>query len=307
MNTSIPIIFAGSLVALLVILLLPWFIKDKKPKRLEGADLSELKYTEIFFDNGGLKLAGMLFLPEGQGPFSAVVIIHGSGTSARNSPWYLSVTHHLQQNGIAVLLPDKRGSEKSEGNWKQATIHDFAGDASAAIDFLWSQKLFACQAIGVMGFSQGGWVVPIVASRNKEVAFAACLSGAGVTVAEQILYQTMTDIAGWGTYRFLARLIAPLAAKSIIKKDYCRMIAGFDPLPYWKQVTVPSFIAFGEDDKAVPVKDSVRRIQSLGKNNITIRVYPKMGHAVAEQATAGIYRVSEKFLEDLVGFIKTGG
>jgi pimeloyl-ACP methyl ester carboxylesterase len=130
------------------------------------------------------------------------------------------------------------------------------------------------------------------------------LSGAAVTVDEQILYQTMTDIAGWGTYRVIARMIAPLVAKSIMKKDHCRMLTGFDPLPYWKQVAVPAFMAFGEDDKAVPVKDSLGRIQSLGNDYIRMTVYPGMGHGLTEPAIPGIYRMSNAYLGDLVDFIK---
>ena len=150
------------------------------------------------------------------------------------------MVQHLQKNGIAVLLPDKRGSEKSEGDWKKSTLQDFAGDASSAIDFVKEQTMFRHSAIGVLGHSQGGWIVPIVAAIDKDVAFAACWSGPGVTVDEQILYQSMTDIAAGGTYRFIAELIAPFVAKSVMKKDNCRMIAGFDPIPYWRQVTVPS-------------------------------------------------------------------
>lgn len=166
------------------------------------------------------------------------------------------------------------------------------------------QTAFECSAIGVLGHSQGGWIVPVVASENKDVAFAASWSGAGVTVDEQILYQSMTDIANRGTYRFVAKWFAPLIARSVMKKDNCRMLIGFDPIPYWRQVTIPAFLAFGEYDQAVPVKESVRRIRSLDKSNITIRVYPQRGHGLAEPAGSGIYRMSGTFLGDLVDFIK---
>ena len=70
----------------------------------------------------------MLFLPEGNGPFPAAVIIHGSGTSDRDNLWPLTLTQYLRESGIAVLLPDKRGSEKSEGDWRTSSFQDLAGD-----------------------------------------------------------------------------------------------------------------------------------------------------------------------------------
>jgi poly(3-hydroxybutyrate) depolymerase len=97
------------IVLIVAVLLIPAVFKDKSRTPLVGPDLSSLKYKEIKFDNGDLRLGGMIFVPEGKGPFPVAVIIHGSGTSRRNSKWYLSVTRHLKENGIAVLLPDKRG------------------------------------------------------------------------------------------------------------------------------------------------------------------------------------------------------
>lgn len=44
------------------------------------------------------------------------MIIQGSGTSSRGNGWYLTLAKNLQDNGIAVLLPDKRESEQSQGD-----------------------------------------------------------------------------------------------------------------------------------------------------------------------------------------------
>ena len=54
---------------------------------LTGVTLRDTNYPEIGFpyDQQGIDLAGMLFVPEGGGPVPAVVVIHGSGTSASAS------------------------------------------------------------------------------------------------------------------------------------------------------------------------------------------------------------------------------
>ena len=115
------------MLALVVFLAIPFITKPKPRASLQGPSLFEMEHTEIYFNNGDLQLAGMIFTPEGEGPFPTVVIIHGSGTSYRDNKWYLSLTQHLLDNGIAVLLPDKRGSEKSEGEWRGASFEDLAG------------------------------------------------------------------------------------------------------------------------------------------------------------------------------------
>ncbi len=286
--------------ALIIVAILP-LVTGTKPPRLIGPDLSELQYTEVSFDNGDITLSGLLFLPKGNGPFPGAVIIHGSGTSRRNNPWYLTVTKRLQDDGIAVLLPDKRGSERSGGDWTDATFYDLAGDAISAIEFLRNQTVFECSCVGVIGFSQGGWIAPVVVDRGKDVAFVVSMSGAGVTTDEQLLHEVTNDIADY-TYMFIARLIAPVAAGRVKRTEFWKKIGGFDPIPYWQQVDVPVLMVFGERDENVPVQESVRRIRRLNKSNITIEVYPDSGHGIVDPAT---HRVREDYLHSLVDFIQT--
>ncbi len=281
------------------VLLLPALFTDKSRAPLVGPDLSSLKYKDIQFKNGDLSLAGMLFVPEGEGPFPVAVIIHGSGTSRRNSKWYLSVTRHLQENGIAVLLPDKRGSEKSEGNWRGADFEDLAGDTLAAVEYIRNQKLFTHSGIGLVGMSQGGWIAPIVAAKDKDIAFVVSMSGTSVTVKEQLVHEEIHNIS-YFTWPFVARLLAPTITKRLLKMDHLKPFAGYDPVPYWKKVDAPVFFAFGENDEKVPVDASIKVLRD-NLNVDLIKVYPDGGHAIRDKETN---QVQDDFLDDLVEFIR---
>ena len=285
--------------ALVVFLAIPFIFKPEPRASLQGPSLSEMDYIEISFNNGGLQLAGMLFVPEGEGPFPTAVIIHGSGTSYRDNKWYLSVTQHLLENGIAVLLPDKRGSEKSEGEWRGASFEDLAGDALAAIEYLKTQDHFEYSSIGLIGMSQGGWIAPLAASKSEDISFVVSMSGAFVTTDEQLLYEETNSIQQMGTYKFLAKLIAPLTTKNIQRMDFWLPLTGFDPLPYWEQVNVPAFAAFGGGDFNVPVEESILRLQSLEKE-IHYAVYPEGGHGITDPNTGEIQKL---YLNDLAAFI----
>ena len=105
-------------VALLFVPVLVQQLLPSEQRQFEGVALADTRHVEIAFRNEiqDLALKGLLFVPEGDGPFPAAVVIHGSGTSRRDNGWYLTLTKHLQDSGIVVLLPDKRGSEKSEGD-----------------------------------------------------------------------------------------------------------------------------------------------------------------------------------------------
>ena len=132
---------------------------------------------------------------------------------------------------MAVLLPDKRGSEKSEGDWRTATFEDLAEDTIRAIEFVKRQDHFDYSTIGVVGMSQGGWIAPIVATQSDDVDFVVSMSGAGVTADEQLLYEEIHNIQQMGTYAFVARLIAPVTTGNIQRMDFWQPIVGYDPIP----------------------------------------------------------------------------
>jgi dipeptidyl aminopeptidase/acylaminoacyl peptidase len=289
----------GVIILFLAALLLPALFTDKSRAPLVGPELSSLKYEEIQFKNGDLDLAGMLFIPEGEGPFPVAVIIHGSGTSRRNSKWYLSVTRHLQDNGIAVLLPDKRGSEKSEGNWRGADFEDLAGDTLAAVEYVRNKELFTHSGIGLVGMSQGGWIAPIVAAKDKDIAFVVSMSGVSVTVKEQLLHEEIHNISYY-TWPFVARLLAPATTKRLMKMDHLKPFAGYDPVPYWKKVDAPVFFAFGENDENMPVEACIKVLRENLSVDL-IKVYPDGGHAIRDKVTN---QVQDDFLNDLIEFIK---
>lgn len=287
---------------ILVLLLLPVMFKDKSHPAIVGPDLSELEYSEIFFENRheDLQLSGMLILPEGEGPFPTAIIIHGSGTSRRNSVWYLSVAKHLQHRGIAVLLPDKRGSEKSEGEWLGASFEELATDTMSAIEFVKHQQMFTYSTIGFIGMSQGGWIASVAATKTDDVSFVVSMSGATVTTDEQLLHEEINNIAPY-TYTFIAKLIAPIMTNILKKKNYLIAYMGFDPIPYWKRIHVPVFFAFGENDENVPVDASINRLKENNLNHFNVKIYADGGHAIRDIQTN---KVNEEYLHDLVKFIK---
>jgi hypothetical protein len=89
---------------------------------------------EVGFENGGTHLAGTLLAPVTPGPHPAIVMLHGSGPSTRES--LQPFADVFARNGIAVLLHDKRGTGASTGNWTHATFDDLASDAIAAVEYL---------------------------------------------------------------------------------------------------------------------------------------------------------------------------
>ncbi len=288
---------------LLILLLIPLVFNDRSSdmEHFRGPSLADMTYTEISFPNPqtGLKLGGMLLLPQGTETYPMAVFIQGSGSSFRNNSWYLSLAKHLQDNGIAVLLPDKRGSEQSEGDWRGVTIEDLATDTESALRFVQGIDSLRISTLGLVGLSQGGWVAPVAGSSWPELDFIISVSASLTTAEEQLHYEEVHNISAY-TYPILAQGIAPLTVRNLRQKPHIAAILPFDPLPYWKKVKTPAFLAYGENDTNCPVESSLHRLSETGLTHLTARVYPEGRHALLNREKTA---VSEAFLKDMVEFI----
>lgn len=163
---------------------------EKEAKKARPQDPKEpfsYRSEEVTFRNEkeGFSLAGTLTIPEGEGPFPAVVLVSGSGQQNRDEelmnhrPFWV-IADYLSRNGVAVLRYDDRGEGQSEGNPKMATTSDLSYDAEAAFDFLLNQKDIDAKKVGILGHSEGGAINCMIASRRKEVAFIVSLAGPAV-------------------------------------------------------------------------------------------------------------------------------
>jgi len=254
---------------------------------------------DVRYPSGDLLLAGALLLPEATGPLPAVVVLQGSGTSDRTNAWARGIADELAANGLVVLLTDKRGCGKSQGDWRVAGIEELAADALAGVAFLRGRPEVDPGAVGLAGLSQGGWVAPVAAARSDAVAFVIDVSGCAVSYAEQTLLEMENTVrqagfgdeavlgvarlqraaaryaagGAWAEYRSAldAALETPwkeIAAGYPDHPDlplwtFVRKMGAFDPLPAWLQVDVPVLVVYGAEDEHdnVPVAESVRRLE----------------------------------------------
>ncbi len=156
---------------------------------------------DVLYDSKpGVKIGGTLTLPENRtGPVPTVLLIAGSGPNKRDEEilghkLFLVLADYLTRRGIGVLRFDKRGLGKSTGSFALATSADFADDAEAGVAYLKTRKEVDGTKIGLIGHSEGGLIAPLVASRNRNVAFIVLMAGPGLN-GEQILYLQSALIA----------------------------------------------------------------------------------------------------------------
>jgi dienelactone hydrolase len=127
------------------------------------------------FVSGGVDLCGTLVTPTKiSGPYPVVVMVHGDGPMSFDAfGYYQPIWAEFAQRGIATFSWDKPGIGCSTGNWMQQSMEDRTENVKNAIAFLQTlDKTVDRENIGVMGFSQAGWVLPKVSQHQYNVDFA---------------------------------------------------------------------------------------------------------------------------------------
>ncbi len=160
---------------------------------------------EVTFTNKkeGNTLAGTLTIPEGDGPFPALVLVSGSGQQNRDEelmnhrPFWV-IADYLSRRGVAVLRYDDRGMGGSTGEVLNATSLDFSYDAEAAFDLLLNRKEINASQVGILGHSEGGIINFMVAERRPDVAFLVSLAGPAVNGIEVLKEQQAAILRAQG-------------------------------------------------------------------------------------------------------------
>ena len=209
-----------------------------------------------FFENAGARLAFTLDLPEGNGPFPAVVFGHGSGRVTRDQ--LLWASRRFTALGFAVLRFDKRGVGESTGTFVFVGTNDspqvfpqLAGDVAAGVRFLRTRPEIDARRIGLFGNSQAGWILPIAARELGGVSFMVFWSGPVCNVGQEMFYSAIVENTGRPVDEgnaAMSRFDGP---------------AGFDPMPVLSSLDSPALWLLGLDDHSIPVQTTLENLRTL--------------------------------------------
>ncbi len=134
---------------------------------------------EFTFQSSGVKLNGIINRPKTMEATSMVIIVHGYGrTNVVKDNGYHELRSRLTSRGISVLVWDKPGCGKSEGEFDiNQPVGSSADEVVSAIHALRQKEEAGSDQIGLWGVSRAGWIAPLVIQQEPSVKFWISVSG----------------------------------------------------------------------------------------------------------------------------------
>lgn len=143
----------------------------------------------VDLESEGQKMEAMLFMPEGTGPFPAVLILPGFTS---NGSRFFDLAEMLRGKNIAAMTLNMRGHGESEGNLMEMAASDLRKDAFPAYDYLAARPEIDASRIGISGSSFGSMVAALTA---LERPVKSLLLRAPATYSDAMMITPFADIA----------------------------------------------------------------------------------------------------------------
>jgi uncharacterized protein len=235
---------------------------------------------EVRFPSAELRLSGTLVRRPGRGRRPAMVMLHGTFPAQRH--FYRLWGDAFLDHGIAILVFDKRGFGASEGN-RGSSILERAADAEAAVTFLGSHSAVDPGRIGLWGFSNSTWSLPVVGARLKErLAFLIAIGSAGVTMGRAETHRKVWELrrqgvpgsvladvgSAWG---IIYAHVSGAAWQKGWDAELPALLERIHAAPELAEVEAPGFVKENPFLASVPPSFSLPELKGLG------RLAPDMG------------------------------
>ena len=265
----------------------------------------------ILGKNTRYPLKGMLTLPEGEGPFPAAVLVHGSGSSnmdekvGKLTP-FRDIALGLARRGIATVRYDKRSFAHGlkmvlDKNHPITVWEETIEDALLAAQLLRADRRIDPDRVFLLGHSMGAMLAPRIECSGGDFRGLILLAGSPRRMEEIMLDQMAEMLAGMtgfakniaGKQRAKCETLFQGLYDLSDEEAKAKKVGGGTTLYYFKEMGQPTvaqwlerthkpmLIMQGEKDFQVKahVDFAMYRELLFDRDNVTFKLYPGLNHA----------------------------
>jgi len=263
---------------------------------------------EITVGEGEWELPGTLTIPNGTGPFPAVVLVHGSGPNDRdetigpNKP-FKDLAWGLASKGIAVLRYEKRTKEHNQKiieKFNFTVDEEVTEDAILAVDVLMQNEKINNNEIYLIGHSLGAMMAPRIANQDNRIKSIILMAPPAQHLEDLMVNQTIyianldgnisdaeqQQIDQYQQQRQKIKELNISADEYVLGSPlpYWEDLATYEPIKEAQKLNIPILILQGKRDYQVSIEDDFNEWNTTfnGEENITLNTYEKLNHLFIE-------------------------
>jgi predicted alpha/beta-hydrolase family hydrolase len=281
-------------------------------------DQGNYSEQQVVIGEGTFALPGTLTVPQGEGPFPAIILVHGSGPHDQDSTIggtkvFKDLAVGLASQGIAVLRYEKISREhtaKVSTNQQFTLKNESVDDVIKALELLNNKEEIDSSRMFVAGHSQGGYVMPMIIDNAKKelIAGVILLSAPSEQFTDVLIEQQKVGLERLQQLGLPAEIIAQQERAVAIWTSIADLVQNSEyskdnppanfPIPpaYWwyeQRDYVPAELAIdqagrtlilqGENDWQVSMKQYEGWKNAFKhRSDVTFISYPKVNHLLTE-------------------------
>ena len=241
-------------------------VEEKSAEKHDGFTLHDLRFNDV----AGQSVSAYLIVPQGKGPFPAVLYVHWLGDpETSNRTQFLKEAEELTQHGAVALLLDMPWSVP--GWFRNRDMHDDydfsirqVQNLRRALDLLTRRPDVDRKRIAYVGHDFGATYGAILLGVDRRVRYAVLMAGTPI-------------LSDW----FL--LGSKIQGEE--RDAYIKKMSPLDPVNFLgKAGPVPVLLQFATDDRFIP-KEKAELFANSAREPRDFRWYDAH-HELNEQATA---------------------
>ena len=225
---------------------------------------------DFYFKNrSNKKLSATIHIPDGRGPFPALVICHGFKRD-KNQIIPLTLSRNLSVNKFVALRFDFENCGQSEGSFENLTINQQIEDTYSALDYIEKVDFVDKSKIGLAGLSLGGGIAISAAVNDKRVKTLVAFSP--IMRFSKIITKHFDEkgIEEWRKRGITQFYDQGRDRHWKLKNSFLEDCLNTDATPLAEKITIPSLLIQGDMDQAVSLKDNIAFFERVKEKEVLI-------------------------------------
>jgi uncharacterized protein len=240
--------------------------------------------TDVTIMNGDRAVPATVVVPDGKGPFPAVVMNHGHGGGRQEGGGFERLANALAEAGLVTIRMDFAGVGDSTAPWTDQTLSSMISDSNASLAYLLENYPVDAERLGLFGYSMGGRIALTIAQSPdnpyKAVGLLApsanpgkslLLLLAGSEADSERLYAEAQGEKGYADYT------TQYGQEQQLSLRWFDELLASSPLDGIDAYTGPMLVVHGDKDVTIPPAE----------NEAVVAAYPKASIVLVPEADHG--------------------